>query len=51
MLPEAFAHLPVSILGGTLPLENEAVVKAVRHGRGTHAIQKAARKVYWKKEG
>jgi uncharacterized protein (DUF4213/DUF364 family) len=50
MLPEAFAHLPISILGGTLPLDNERVVKAVRHGRGTHAIQKAAQKVYWKKK-
>lgn len=48
MLPEAFAHLPITILGGTLPTENEKVIKAIRHGRGTHAIQKAARKVYWK---
>ena len=49
MLPEAFAHLPITILGGTLPTDNERVIKAVRHGRGTHAIQKAARKVYWKR--
>ncbi len=48
MLPQAFEHLPISILGGTLPTNNEKVIKAVRHGRGTHAIQKAARKVYWK---
>lgn len=49
MLPEAFDHLPITILGGTLPTDNEKVSKAVRHGRGTHAIQKAARKVYWKR--
>jgi hypothetical protein len=49
MLPEAFTHLPITILGGTLPTDNERVIRAVRHGRGTHAIQKAARKVYWKK--
>lgn len=49
MLPQAFEHLPISILGGTLPTDNDGVVKAVRHGRGTHAIQKAARKVYWKR--
>lgn len=49
MVPEAFAHLPITILGGTLPTDNDSVVKAVRHGRGTHAIQRAARKVYWKK--
>lgn len=47
MLPEAFEHLPISILGGTLPTDNQRVIKAIRHGRGTHAIQKAARKVYW----
>ena len=48
MLPEAFEHLPITILGGTLPTDNQKVLKAIRHGRGTHAIQKAARKVYWK---
>lgn len=49
MLPEAFSHLPVSILGGTLPLDSNAVLKAVRHARGTRTIHRASRKVYWKR--
>ena len=49
MIPEAFAHLPITILGGTLPLNAEAVLKAIRHAKGTRDIQRASRKVYWKK--
>ncbi|HUX14106.1 MAG TPA: DUF364 domain-containing protein [Spirochaetia bacterium] len=49
MIPEAFSHLPVAILGGTLPLDSDAVLKAIRHARGTRAIHRASRKVYWKR--
>jgi len=49
MLPEAFSHLPITILGGTCPLDIDRVLMAIRHARGTRAIQKASRKVYWKK--
>lgn len=47
MIPDAFSHLPVSILGGTCPQDAAAVLKAVRHARGTRAIHQASRKVYW----
>ncbi|MGD8960811.1 MAG: DUF364 domain-containing protein [Desulfobacteraceae bacterium] len=43
---EAFAHLPVHFLAGTVPLDREAVLKAVRHGAGTRVIQKYGRKVF-----
>ncbi len=49
MMPEAFAHLPITILGGTLPLDAVAVLKSIRHAKGTRDIQRASRKVYWKK--
>ncbi|MFW5785846.1 MAG: Rossmann-like domain-containing protein [bacterium] len=45
MVPEAFDHLPITYFGGTLPLEGEPIVKAVRQGRGTKAIHNASRKV------
>lgn len=49
MLPEAFSHLPITILGGTCPTDVDAVLKAVRHARGTRALHRASRKVYWKR--
>ncbi len=30
MVPEAFSHLPVDVLAGTVPVDREAVLKAVR---------------------
>ncbi len=48
MVPEAFDHLPITYFGGTLPLEPEPIVKAVRQGKGTRAIHKASRKVCYR---
>jgi len=50
MMPEAFSHLPITILGGTLPQRNQEVLRAIRHGKGTHDIQRASKKVYWNKD-
>ena len=49
MVPKAFAHLPVTILGGMQPEKSIQVLKAIRHGKGTREIQKSSRKLYWKK--
>jgi uncharacterized protein (DUF4213/DUF364 family) len=46
MIPEAFSHLPVSILGGTLPMDTEGVLEACRHAKGTKALRAVSRKVY-----
>jgi len=46
MVGEAFDHLPVHMLAGTVPIEKENVLKAVRHGAGTPVIQKFSRKSY-----
>ena len=48
MIPESFSHLPVTILAGTVPVDLDGVLKAIRHGKGTPAIQKFCRKVYTK---
>ncbi len=45
MIPESFAHLPVNILAGTVPVDTDGVLKAIRHGKGTPAIQKSCKKV------
>ncbi|MEN6440103.1 MAG: DUF364 domain-containing protein [Syntrophobacter sp.] len=45
MVAEAFGHLPVHILAGTVPVDKEAVLKAVRHGVGTPVIHRFSRKV------
>ncbi|WP_300674899.1 DUF364 domain-containing protein [Desulfoluna sp.] len=45
VIPQAFSHLPVSILAGTVPVDHEAVLKAVRHGQGTPVIHRFSRKV------
>jgi hypothetical protein len=49
MMPAAFDHLPITILGGTLPVNFPSVLKSIRHAKGTHDIQLSSRKVYWKK--
>ena len=48
MSADAFLSLPVDLLAGTVPLDKERVLRAVRHGAGTPVIQKYARKVYLK---
>ncbi len=45
MIPDAFTHLPVTVLAGTVPVDQEAVLKAVRHGQGTPVIHRFSRKV------
>jgi len=46
MVGEAFEQLPVHMLAGTVPLEKEKVLKAVRHGVGTPVIHKFSRKAF-----
>ena len=48
MVEEPFKHLPVCMLAGTVPLEKEMVLKAVRHGKGTPTIHRFSRKAYLK---
>ncbi|MGV8075599.1 MAG: Rossmann-like domain-containing protein [Syntrophobacteraceae bacterium] len=45
MVAEAFRHLPVQILAGTVPVDKEAVLRAIRHGAGTPVIHRSSRKV------
>ncbi|MGD8881296.1 MAG: DUF364 domain-containing protein [Desulfobacterales bacterium] len=46
MVAEAFDHLPVHMLAGTVPLDRENIIKAVRHGMGTPVLHKFSRKSY-----
>ena len=46
MVAEAFQHLPVHMLAGTIPVDKEKVLKAIRHGMGTPVLQKFSRKSY-----
>lgn len=46
MIAAAFDHLPVHMLAGTVPIDKEKVLKAIRHGMGTPALQKFSRKSY-----
>jgi uncharacterized protein (DUF4213/DUF364 family) len=46
MVAAAFEHLPVHMLAGTVPLDKEKVLKAIRHGMGTPVLQKFSRKSY-----
>ncbi|MGC9195317.1 MAG: Rossmann-like domain-containing protein [Syntrophobacteraceae bacterium] len=45
MVSEAFSRLPVRILAGTVAVDAEAVLRAVRHGAGTPVIHRFSRKV------
>ncbi len=47
MVPPAFDHLPVHLLAGTVPLDREKTLRAVRHGTGTPVLQRYGRKAYW----
>jgi len=46
MIGEAFSHLPVHMLAGTVPIDKEKILKAVRHGTGTPVLHKYSRKSY-----
>ena len=46
MVAEVFSSLPVDVLAGTVPVDQEKVLRAVRHGAGTPIIQKYGRKVH-----
>jgi uncharacterized protein (DUF4213/DUF364 family) len=46
MVAEAFTHLPVHMLAGTVPLDKGNIIKAVRHGRGTPVLHRYSRKSY-----
>jgi len=45
---QLYTDTPVSVMGGTLPLENDEIMKAIRNGKGTHELHKHSRKVYKK---
>ncbi len=46
MVATAFEHLPVHMLAGTVPIDKEKTLKAVRHGMGTPVLHKFSRKSY-----
>jgi uncharacterized protein len=46
MAADAFRHLPVAMLAGTVPVDKENTLKAVRHGMGTPVLHRYSRKVY-----
>jgi uncharacterized protein len=46
MVAAAFEHLPVQMLAGTVPVDKENILKAIRHGMGTPVLQKFSRKSY-----
>ncbi len=46
MVAEAFDHLPVHMLAGTVPIEKDKILKATRHGMGTPVLHKFSRKSY-----
>jgi uncharacterized protein (DUF4213/DUF364 family) len=46
MVAAAFQHLPVHMLAGTVPIDKENVLKAIRHGMGTPVLQKFSRKSF-----
>ena len=50
MVAAAFEGLPVHMLAGTVPLDRDNILKAVRHGMGTPVLQKFGRKVYLVRE-
>jgi len=46
MVAAAFKHLPVHMLAGTVPIDKENILKAIRHGMGTPVLQKFSRKSF-----
>ncbi len=46
MVAAAFENLPVHMLAGTVPIDTENVLRAIRHGMGTPVLQKFSRKSF-----
>jgi len=46
LVADAFEHLPVHMLAGTVPLDKEKTLKAIRHGMGTPVLHKFSHKVF-----
>ena len=46
MVAAAFEHLPVHILAGTVPLDKDNTLKAIRHGMGTPVLHKYSHKAF-----
>jgi uncharacterized protein (DUF4213/DUF364 family) len=46
MVGQVFDHLPVHMLAGTVPLDKDNILKAVRHGAGTPVLHRFSRKCY-----
>jgi hypothetical protein len=46
MVAKAFEHLPVQMLAGTVPIKEDNILKAIRHGMGTPVLHKFSRKSY-----
>jgi uncharacterized protein (DUF4213/DUF364 family) len=46
LIAEAFQHLPVHMLAGTVPIDKSEILKAVRHGMGTPVLHRFSRKSY-----
>jgi len=46
MVGEVFNHLPIHMLAGTVPIDKENILKAIRHGMGTPVLHKLSRKSF-----
>jgi len=46
MVGQAFGHLPVCMLAGTVATDKDKILKAVRHGMGTPVLHKFSRKSF-----
>ncbi|MGD8292510.1 MAG: DUF364 domain-containing protein [Desulfobacterales bacterium] len=46
MVGQAFKHLPVRMLAGTVATDKENILKAVRHGMGTPVLHRFSRKSF-----
>jgi uncharacterized protein (DUF4213/DUF364 family) len=46
LIAAPFAGHPVKVLAGTVPLNRDEILRAIRHGKGTPALQKHSRKAY-----
>lgn len=46
MVAEAFSHLPVHFLAGTVPIDQRQVLRAICHGAGTPVIHRFSRKAW-----
>ncbi|MGI6655376.1 MAG: Rossmann-like domain-containing protein [Desulfobulbus sp.] len=45
LVPQVFTHPSMYLLAGTVPVDSEKVLKAVRHGQGTPVLHRYSRKV------